>query len=297
MKIVLGVDDATRVKQTADLMQALRFQSATVELVHVLDGRNESFYPVELHRPDAISFYLKMQEDNAKELLASTWSDMKARDFANVSSHLIHGLMSNKLLDYCTETGADVLALASSDKGSVEGVLIGSVTRKAVISARCSILISKRPVVSGRALNVVLATDHSVYANKCIDEFIRWAPQGIGKMTVLTVFPEQLVKLMTSVIENFKADAAGWVRAELERSNQEVIRRLGSLGIERRSLVESGAVVDTLERVMKDEGADLLVLGAQGHGFVERLTLGSVSLDLAVRKPYSILVVRASTPP
>ena len=42
------------------------------------------------------------------------------------------------------------------------------------------------------------------------------------------------------------------------------------------------------------QNADLLVLGAQGHGFLERLTTGSVSLDQAVARPYSVIVMRAS---
>jgi len=293
MKIVLGVDDATRARNTADLLQALRFRRASVDVVHVLDGRSESFYPVQGHRPDLIARYLKMQENNANEMLANTFSELKRRDFADVSSYLLMGYLSNKLLDYCSETSADVLAVASSDKGPIEGVLIGSVTRKAIISAPCSVLISKRPVESSRPLNVVLATDHSPYANKCIDAFVRWAPEGIGKLTVVTVFPEQLVKAMTSVVENFKADIGSWVRSELERTNQEVIGRLASLGAASKSRVESGFVVESLERVMQEEGADLMVLGAQGHGFVERMTLGSVSLDLAAKKPFSVLVVRA----
>lgn len=292
MKIVLGVDDAMRARQTADLLQALRFQGPAVDVVHVLDGRSESIYPVERHRPDLIVQYLKMQEDNANEMLATTSTELKRRDFADVSSHLLMGYLSNKLLDYCAETSADVLAVASSDKGPIEGVLIGSVTRKAVISAPCSVLISKRPVESVRPLNVVLATDHSPYANKCIDAFIRWAPRGIGKLTVVTVFPEQIVKAMTFVVENFKADVGNWVRSELERTNQDVLGRLAPLGAAGKSRVEAGFVVESLDRVMKEESADLLVLGAQGHGFVDRLTLGSVSLDFAVKKPHSVLVIR-----
>jgi len=293
MKIVLGVDDAARARQTVDLLQALRFQSASVDVVHVLDGPEERYYPVQHHRPDLIARYLKMLEENANELLSGVRSGLQKPDFTEVTSHLLRGYVSNKLLDYASEVGADVLAVGSSDKGPIEGVLIGSVTRKAVISAKNSVLISKRPVDASRPMNVVLATDHSPYANKCIDAFIRWSPRGIGTLTVATVFPEQLVKGITSVVPDFKADVGSWVRSELERSNQEVMGKLASICAERKTRVESGSVVERLERVMQEEGADLLVLGAQGHGFVERMTLGSVALDMAIEKPFSVLVVRA----
>jgi hypothetical protein len=39
--------------------------------------------------------------------------------------------------------------------------------------------------------------------------------------------------------------------------------------------------------------ADLLILGAKGHGFLERITMGSVSLRQAIAGMYSTLILRA----
>jgi nucleotide-binding universal stress UspA family protein len=44
---------------------------------------------------------------------------------------------------------------------------------------------------------------------------------------------------------------------------------------------------------MLDTQADILVMGAQGHGFVERVFIGSVSLHQALYEPYPVMIVRA----
>jgi nucleotide-binding universal stress UspA family protein len=44
---------------------------------------------------------------------------------------------------------------------------------------------------------------------------------------------------------------------------------------------------------MQETHSELLVLGSQGHGFMERIALGSTSLEQAIKQPYSVLVVRA----
>ncbi|MBC8134649.1 MAG: universal stress protein, partial [Fibrella sp.] len=39
-------------------------------------------------------------------------------------------------------------------------------------------------------------------------------------------------------------------------------------------------------------GADLLIVGAQGHTLMERLSLGSVSFRQAMTAPYSVMILR-----
>ena len=44
---------------------------------------------------------------------------------------------------------------------------------------------------------------------------------------------------------------------------------------------------------MRTANADLLVIGAEGHSFVERLSVGSVALDEVSNSEFSVLVMRA----
>ncbi len=53
----------------------------------------------------------------------------------------------------------------------------------------------------------------------------------------------------------------------------------------------SGLTIDTLRHAAEDPGVGLMVVGAQGHGVVGRLLLGSVSLGLAHRCPKPLVIV------
>lgn len=292
MKIVMGVEDQEHLKAAVDLVKGLRFEDPAIELVHVLERVGEEGLPqLEGGRPDLIARYLKMQEEEAQALLAQGEAELKQRGLS-CRTKLLVGLSANRIIAHARESGGDLLALGSTGKGPIESVIVGSVGRKALISAQCSVLIAKKSVAADRPLTVVCATDHSAYANRCMEKLLTWRPKGIGRAVITTVYPEQLLKAMSSVMENFKADVSTWVRAELERNNAQLIQKLAPLGADFKSRVESGQVGDTLERVMKEEQADLLVLGAQGHGFIERVTMGGVSLDQALRRPYSVLVLR-----
>ena len=53
-----------------------------------------------------------------------------------------------------------------------------------------------------------------------------------------------------------------------------------------------GPVETAIETVMREEKADLLIVGAQGHGFLHRITAGSISFHFALRSPFHTLILR-----
>jgi nucleotide-binding universal stress UspA family protein len=294
MKITVGLDTLERLDEVAGLVAGFRFPQPEVELVHVLErlGRETGQLP-DGARPDLITNFLKMQEEEADRLLGDGSSAL-ARHGIRCRTQRLVGFSGNAIVARAAETRADLLALGSSGKGPIGGALLGSVGRKALVSAGCSVLIAKGARPKKEGLTVVFATDHSVYAKRCLETFVAWRPEGVSRAVVATVYPEQLVGAMAAVVGNFKADVTSWVREKLEKENAAAVSSLAKLGIACSSRVETGAAGDSLERVMKEEAADVLVLGAQGRGFMDRVLIGSVSLDQALRRPYSVLVVRSS---
>lgn len=293
MRITMGVDDAGRAEILLNLIESLRFPHTEVNLVHVVERWNggEMKGAQGLHL-DLIEKYLLLQEERGQKILEETVTDARGRGFDRCQTHLALGFISNQLIDHTRQSGSDLLALGTSGKRPLEGVLIGSVSRKAILGCQKSVIVAKGAIPRGRPLTVVLATDHSPYADACLTQFAGWAPQGVGKIVIVTVFPEQLLKALSGIIDHFKADIASWVRDELHQANGKCLEPFKGLGCAATSRVESGPVGDTLARMMEEEQGDLLVLGAQGHGFLDRLTMGSISLDQVVSKPYSVLVLR-----
>ncbi len=298
MKIILGVDEQERTKAVAGLIEGLAFARLQLELTHVVEQLNdpmpsnfEGMIP-NMAIPDLAVRYVKMVESEAKDLLNKVQRDLDHRGHPSTTK-LLKGFSANAIIEHAENSGADLLALGSTGRGPIEGAILGSVGRKALTNAKCSVLIAKKEFKPGQKLKVVLATDHSDYANRCIQKLMAWHPRGISQVVVTTIYPAQFVKAMSSVMDNFKADLSGWVRKELDANNKAVIDQFATISIPGKSRVESGPVGDTLERVMAEEQADLLIVGAQGRGFMERLTIGSVSLDQAIRRPYSLLVIRS----
>ena len=125
--------------------------------------------PAPRSRPDLIDKFIRLQEAEGLKALEDAAAELKQY---GISPHrtVLNGSAANRLMDHADGVGADLIAVGSGNKGRVEAFLIGSVGRKLVIGAKQSILIAKRKLAAEGPLTAVLATDHSDYANRCIDK-------------------------------------------------------------------------------------------------------------------------------
>jgi len=83
-----------------------------------------------------------------------------------------------------------------------------------------------------------------------------------------------------------------WHDEDYEARNQLVIEMLQPIAKEFSSLVFDGHANDAMEQAMKDANADILIVGAQGRGFFERIRLGSKSFHQVFNSPHHVLVLR-----
>jgi nucleotide-binding universal stress UspA family protein len=139
---------------------------------------------------------------------------------------------------------------------------------------------------------VVFATDHSSYADRCVPELLALAPRGISRLTVLSCYPPEFARAIRSLLPEFVLDPAEWIEANLRERNEQVARTLTPLGCEIDTRVCSAPAATGIPKVMQETGADLLILGAQGHGFLDRLKMGSTSYHQVTAEPYSVLLLR-----
>jgi len=289
MKIVVGVSQTEALQTVASLISSLKIENAQIEVAHVIERLAQvGVYAKDESRNDFFARYLKMQEEEGEKTLLNAKNDFEQRGL-DVQTSLLSGFAANSLIEHAEKTGARLLALGSSGKGPLEGIIVGSTGRKTVIHSPCSVLIAKTPISHGGRLKVVLATDLSEYAGRCIEAFLSYEMKGIAEIVLTTVVPNQA----RFSSDEAQKESGRWLRTELTSCLKEVGTNLEATKATVRPRIESGPVGDALERVMIEEKADLLIVGAQGHGFLHRLSIGSVSLEQAVRKPYSVLVIRA----
>ena len=148
-----------------------------------------------------------------------------------------------------------------------------------------------------RSLHAVFATDHSDYAERCVGVLTALAPRGIERLTVLTACPKRLTDDFDDLAAEMLDAAYGTVQQSAAARNLQTLERLsGKIGTPQtsfESVVLPGEPRAVLSDFMKECGAELLILGAKGHGPIERLALGSVSFDQAIGPhPWSVLILR-----
>jgi nucleotide-binding universal stress UspA family protein len=296
MRILLGAGTVTEQagSPAVRLIKRLRFNAVQVEAVRVVQtpifpvgepGMGSAFVYDDLFR-EATSHAKLMTDALAIELGA-----------ASVGGQVLHGNPASAILNRADETRADLIAVDGHEYKPIVAALIGSVARALLLGARQSVLLAKASdALPDRPVRAVLATDHSEYANACWEHLVRFWPRGIEHLTILTSYPEGELKAMDPLLPAMGISVTQAVHDQLCVLNAALMKRLQ--GCFHPSLTTMDSVVsplpvhEAIAAQMKASDADLLILGAQGHGFLERLTMGSVALREALTLAHSTLVIR-----
>lgn len=299
MKVICGVDTSKESAKALELSVRLAFPRPAFELIHVIERLSPFIYGEFSSGTDFITQVLATQHEVAEKALSGAkkilGDFLQQQGVGNTSivELLREGTIATELAVTAASNHADLIAIGHTTRTRVEGALYGSVGRKLAVTAPCSILIARDKPVKKSGLRAVFATDHSPYANKCIELFKQNRPAGITDLTILTAYSFATEALVAASATALESKAKEWVEAGLERENQEVIKRLSDTPCILRSCVAAGDITTAIEDTMRKVEADILILGAQGHGFIERLMLGSVSFHQAVDGKHHTLIMRA----
>lgn len=183
-------------------------------------------------------------------------------------------------------------------QGRIQAMLFGSVSRKLVISAPASLCVAKRDVDPHRPLRAVLATDHSPYMARCVDQLLAWSPRGIGEILIVSAVPRALFGPEFATAYPVAGmgtggDALGaWSEDSLRKLNAGLQDRLSGLGCKVRARVVGAGPSEAIAAAVSETRADIVIVGAQGHGFMERVVMGSVSMNEVVGTEHNVLVLR-----
>lgn len=298
MKIVLGADLAMAAggSPVVELLKRLRFPQAQTDVLHVVPPPIYTGWEYDpVIAPAVLAEVAQRDRDSAAESLEKLVLELGAG--LSPQAVVVTGNPTERLMEYADENEAGLIAINGTVAGPLVAFLTGSVARGLVIGAHQSVLLARGHSDELRPLRAVLATDHSPYSERCIHQLSQLWPQGIQHITVLTAFPEEKIKAMEPMLPEMTIEPAVAVRENLEAKNNALIQKLSSCFHPMLTTFESRVsplpVHDAIAATMKETDAELLILGAHGHSFLQRLTLGSTSFREAVFSPYSVLVMRA----
>lgn len=295
MNVLVGVDPSGSYRAALDSVLALGLGPAEVHLLNVVSSvMVDGSYPDSSMTGALAQIYDELKADGQGDL-AEAKGVVEAAGLTGVTAQGF-GDVAGQLLDYADSHGCELVAVASESKDYFGSLFYGSVAKGLVTGAAQNVLVIKGGKALSAPVTAVVATDHSEYANKCFDLLVEMAPEGIGAYHVVSAFgpAKTLAAKYREIVEGATANERALVKAHLETKTKELADRLASAtGASVSSAVVEGRPGPVIADAMAEHSAGLLIMGAQGHGFLERLALGSVSFHQVVGTENNVLILRA----
>ena len=187
---------------------------------------------------------------------------------------IVQGRAAHTLIE--ASHGADLLVVGSRGRGGLGGVVLGSVSRQCATHARVPVAVVPDDVALAPVRHLVVGFDGSRNARAALAWALQFASVDAPTDTAIdtTIDVVRSVELApwmdeASVRERFPAEvekAAAEFASDLDRLDPDRrTRRSMKLQDARQALAEAA------------EGADMVVLGARGHGRFAAALLGTVS--------------------
>ncbi|MFM2223375.1 MAG: hypothetical protein RLZZ78_1632 [Armatimonadota bacterium] len=296
MNVVVGIAETsgTEAPQALSVLTDMSFPGLKLNLVHVIAPLVVAGFPTEVvTAAEAVLWNSENESVSALGFMDSlSHRVLTAGDTVNqVGIHVLDGSPAYELLHYADANATNLISVSASSNSIIETLVTGSVARSVTNNAHQSVLIARQRKRAGK-LRVVIGTDHSDYANKCIEQFIGWSPRGIENIEVVTAFDDTLLRSRVADTGVAGVNAADAVRDAIADRTTTVAKRLKLVSPKTHSTVVVGSAPDALRQVAEETNADMIIVCAKGHSMLERLTLGSTSLSLAINAPCSVMVLR-----
>jgi nucleotide-binding universal stress UspA family protein len=294
MKALLGIESGENYENAIRLLHRLDFPDLVVDLLHCIPSSiADSQFPDGIGEDAPPSSHYASLESEGREALET--AKRIASEFGiRTETWITSGNPARALVEFADKHGSDLIVVCPSPKGGIRSFFLGSTTRAVVAAANRSILVVKGKFDASNELKAVIAADHSPYFDRCIDELVRLSPRGIKGATLVTANEVErgVAALLVRGLPALSHQAPEWIAEKLTELSHQTAEKLRSIVPSIEIRVVDGHPNDVIRENMESTGSDLVVMGAQGHGFFHRLKFGSKSLHQVVSEAYSVLIIR-----
>ncbi|HEX8025221.1 MAG TPA: universal stress protein [Candidatus Limnocylindrales bacterium] len=296
MKLLVGIDGSSAAQAALDLIRTLDWPAGTAaRIVQVVEVELDLYglpAPVEMPVPDLETPLLRAAETT----LDAAAHDLGGAPFT-VETAVLRGRPADSLLQEAARVGADLIVVGSRGHGTLDAMLLGSVSAEVVSRSRVPVL-----VVRGTSADqVVLAYDGSPAAEAAAHlvetlPVLRRAQVRVATVidrgpwwsTVPPLVPAEALVLFEDAWEAAQAKARATVHA--------AATRLQESGIATDEAILDGDPGAELIHAIRRWNADLVILGAHGRHGLAGIIPGSVARTLVLHAPASVLVVPPPAP-
>ena len=252
-----------------------------------------TFAPTGVMRGPATAVAAAPPESHLALLLDSTVGALEGPG-RRVDRVVLEGHAGSAIVDEATDMSADLVVVGNRGHGTIESMLLGSVSRHVASHAPCSVLVAR----GSELRSVMFATDGSEDARRAERAIATWpmfTHTGVKVVCVAQTGVPMAIggapALYDRVIEQYEEDVDK-ARDEASGEAEAAARRLTDAGLTTTWEERDGDPAGEIVRAAAAHDSDLIVTGTRGRTGLARLVLGSVAGNVAGHATTSVLIVR-----
>lgn len=204
------------------------------------------------------------------------------------------GRAGDAIVALAEQISADLIVVGSRGHGTLETMLLGSVSAEVIDHAHVPVLVAR-----GRRIERVLfAWDGSDRAEAAVKPLTEWGIFADAHVDVLSVADAEPPWWVRAGIVGEEAaaeayhEAAEPSRRQHEEMAEQMADWLRTAGLRAVPLSREGDPAETIVAFAAAHEADLVVLGTHGRTGLRRLLMGSVARNVVLHAPCSVLLAR-----
>jgi nucleotide-binding universal stress UspA family protein len=300
MKVLLASDGSIEAELAEAILEKLPFPQATdIDVAMVVPTPTLSTAGV-LRNPlpvesETVLDRWRLHKQIARHTVDRIAHRLQKLGFA-AEPFVLEGETADELVQLAAKRETDLLASGSGVSGEFAAFFLGSVSRMLALNSPTSVLIGRhyadapaegsfKRIKSKHKLDVLIAVDGSRGSQFAVDSLARIGRPIFRKLSVAVIEPLRDGGDYDAANpvpgSPYARDLACESAARLESCCEEVDWHIGF-----------GRPSVEISRIAALARTDLILLGANRHGLVERLLLGSCAYETATSAPCSVLIFR-----
>jgi nucleotide-binding universal stress UspA family protein len=295
MRVLVAIDGSVSAAIAVDLVAHVAWPSGTkllvVEAVETGPGLFGGPWPaLAMVQADSLEAELRAEAERTVREAGGRLG----RPGLTVVSAVLRGRPATAIVERARRVAADLIVVGSRGHGTIESMLLGSVSAEVIDRAPSPVMVARGSGVD----RVVLGWDGSSSAAGAADLLWRWPIFAASSIRVVSVadvqipwwtgFPEPDSSQLIPVY----LDAADASREQSEQLAGGMTARLRAEGLEAEPDRREGDAAAGILAAAHGWKANVIILGTHGRTGLGRLVLGSVARNVVHHAPCSVLVVR-----
>lgn len=271
----------------------------SLELTEKFDGTLTVLHAVDT--PSIASETLFAAPESAAELRVRAQEEFHALgrevDLSRARLEIVEGVPAEAIASYAHRNESDLVIMGTHGWSGVQRLLLGSVTEKVLHRIEAPLLtLSADAAGSARFSTILVAVDlgHDSDSQTVMRHGLWLAEASAARLVVAHIVPVPYIVLNDRTLERLSpADYAELEKNLTEDRRAKIVDLLPeSTGVDVEIVTKVGNVFESLEEMAKDKTADLVVMGAGGHGRSALRWLGSTCHKMVRLGACPVLIAR-----